>query len=276
VVQDDTLVLALTEPPSGQVQAYLLPTGESGTRCFDQSRKNKALKLDLEACIQVDDAILAFGSGSTRARERVVVVEHAPEPLRAWTARIVPAGELYDSLRKEEAFSGSELNIEGSVVIGDRVKWFQRGNGARRDGREPVDATCEMQLGLLRRYLDEPESNHPPPISRVVQYDLGSVDGVRLTFTDATVINERILFLAVAEDSPDAVQDGPVAGVAIGVMEPDHSARWTLLRDGSGKPFLGKAEGIVVPPGNPRCAYVVVDPDDPDVPADLCVLELNL
>ena len=41
---------------------------DGGTRCFDDTRGDKAAKPDLEACVVHGDTLLAFGSGSTAAR----------------------------------------------------------------------------------------------------------------------------------------------------------------------------------------------------------------
>ena len=77
----------------------------------------------------------------------------------------------------------------------------------------------------------------PPPIRNVVRYDLGRVGDVRLTFTDAIDIGAtdtgegRALFLATAEDSPDAVRDGAVLGTVIGLLEPREPLRWAPLCD---------------------------------------------
>jgi hypothetical protein len=101
---------------------------------------------------------------------------------------------------------------------------------------------------------------------------------VRLTFTDATALKDGLLFLAVAENSPDTYRDGPVAGVVVGVIDrasEERSPRWTRLVDSEGHPYLGKVEGLVLDPENPGRAFAVVDRDDPDLPAELCTVELR-
>jgi len=78
LIQDDANVLVLIEPYSLQVDAIPLPAGEGGLRQFDDLRSNKRFKLDLEACVTVPThdghLLLAFGSGSTCDREKIVML----------------------------------------------------------------------------------------------------------------------------------------------------------------------------------------------------------
>lgn len=268
IVQDDAAFIALLEP-SGDVSAVTLPSGPNGARQFDDGRGNKADKPDLESCFTWSsphkDVLVGLGSGSTRARDRVALVEDHDLS----RGLLVDAGAFYDALRADEHFAGSELNLEGAVLLDDgRVRLFQRGNGAPAGSRLPVDATAHVDAAALLAFLRG--SGSPPPFCDVVQWQLGDIDGVRLTFTDATPTAGRVLFLACAEDSPDAIRDGPVAGTAVGVFDDDDgSARFALLegRDAA------KAEGIVITA--PGRGFLVLDPDDPDAPAELCELELT-
>jgi len=80
VVQDDANFIALVDPASYDVRALTLPAGEGGVRLFGSDRGNKQLKLDLEACVALPDGpggemLVAFGSGSTPQRERIVLVD---------------------------------------------------------------------------------------------------------------------------------------------------------------------------------------------------------
>ena len=274
VVQDDALFVALVDPASAEVGVMALPAGPGAVRCFDQGRGNKAAKPDFEACAVLGDRLLLLGSGSTPARERVAVIEGI-DGGAAPVTRLIEAHGLYASLRAEARFAGSELNIEGALVAGGQLRLFQRGNGAARGELLPVDASCELDLNLLLRYLERGDPAPAPAAQRVIQYDLGAVDGVRLTFTDAAALGADVLYLAAAEDSPDAVLDGPVAGVALGLISASTGqARWTRLRHADGQPFAGKAEGLALDPRIPGSAHIVLDQDDPDLPAELCRVEL--
>jgi hypothetical protein len=275
VVQDDAAFIALVDPATLRVDSITLPAGEGGVRQFDDLRGNKRFKLDLESCTTLRgeggrEMLVAFGSGSAPPREAVVVIEGLDSGDAE--VRVIPAAVLYAQLHAERAFSGSELNVEGVAVVPGALRLFNRGNGAPKDGLRPVDATCDLDLPAFLAWLRAPETTEPPAPANVTQYDLGGVGGVRLTFTDAETVGDAILFSSGAEDSPDAVQDGPVAGTAIGVIDAG-GARWALVVDDAGRPFAGKIEGIST--GAPGRLWAVADPDDPIRATHLLELELT-
>jgi hypothetical protein len=271
VIQDDANFVALLEAESGRVDALTLSAGEGGARCFDDARGNKAHKLDLEACIVHGSRLIVFGSGSTAKRERLVVVD-VPER----RAELIDAGALYAALRARSDFAGSELNIEGAALLaGGRVVLLQRGNGAAQGELLPIDATVELEFDALLAFVERGGTGAPPALGTVTQFDLGAIDGVRLTFTDAAARGGDLVFLAAAEASPDAVRDGPVAGVALGVFDGAGTARWTRLRAEDGSWFAAKAEGLLFDPIRADRAFAVVDADDPERATELVVLELE-
>lgn len=277
VVQDDANFVALVDPATLRATAVPLPAGHGGKRQFDDARGTKAHKLDLEACVSVPggggDLLLAFGSGSSPRRERVALLEGWSGGAPSVALR--DASALYARLRERADFAGGELNLEGAVWMGERVRLFGRGNGAARDGRAATDATCDLEWDALHAFLLAPDAAPPPEPLDVVRYRLGSLDGLRLGFTDAALAGGRLLFSAAAEDSPDATRDGRVAGSALGVFDGPERVRWAVLREPGGAPYAAKVEGLAVPPGPGGRAWVVVDRDDPDAPSELCEVELR-
>ena len=276
VVQDDANFIGVFDPNGARTRAIALPPGHEGLRLFDDHRGNKAHKLDLEACVAVEHAgdtlLLALGSGSTPRREQAVLV-------RGWatgspTVECVHLPQLYDALRAQRAFSGSELNVEGAIVVGDRLRLFGRGNGAPRDGILPVNATCELDWTRFLAHVLDPAREPVPPLAAVVRYDLGTLEGVPLGFTDATIWRDGTLYSAAAEESPDAVRDGRVAGSVIGVID-RAGARWAPLVEPSGRMFDGKVEGVVASRDATDRLLVVVDADDPGASSMLCTVRLR-
>lgn len=260
VAQDDASFLArVTED---EVHPIALPSA-SGIRQFDDGRGNKKDKLDLEAMAVVKhegrEILLAFGSGSAAKREVIVVLDEDDEP------HVIDASAFYRSLPKD--FCGSELNLEGALAFGTStdLMLFQRGNGAPRGTEMPVDATALVDAGALVR-------GELPAVRDVTQWDLGTIEGCKLTFTDATGFGDAILFSAAAENSPDAITDGEVVGCAVGVLDPD-DARWGLVLTESGTPLCDKIEGIARASGDRL--YAVVDVDDPTKPSELLTLQLS-
>jgi hypothetical protein len=266
IVQDDVNALAVRDERS-EVSALLLPRGPGDRRIFDDDLGNKHHKLDLEACVVLPDArVVAFGSGSTSARETIVIVDAAEH------VELFDASALYARLRALPAFSGSELNIEGAVVLGDELLLFQRGNGAPRGGLEPVNAIGAFELTSFLRWLDG-HGSCPFP-SWIMQVELPRSSGVRLSFTDAAVTSDgRVVVLTCAEDSPDAVRDGPILGCSVGLLE-DGKLRLIDVLDEQGQPCLLKLEGIEQRPGTELVFDVVADMDRPSEAARIARLRL--
>lgn len=271
VVQDDAAFLAVIDPETGAVEPVALPAGPDGVRQWDEVRGNKPLKPDLEACITADGRLIAFGSGSTPLRERVLVADGlgTAAPALRW----VPCPELYAALRADTSFSGSEMNIEAAALVDGRVRLFNRGNGAPVGSLLPVNATCDLELRALLDYLDGRTRDSPAP-GGIVTCRLGSLERCPLGFTDAAAVPGGVLFSAAAEASPDTYRDGPVAGSAIGYLG-DRGAAWAPLETGGDTLFRGKVEGISIEPGRPDRLWAVLDHDAPDVPSELCEVELS-
>jgi hypothetical protein len=272
VVQDDSNFVALVDPRTTNVHALALPPGEGGVRLFGTDRGNKQFKPDLEACVTLPDddgeILVAFGSGSTPMRERVVLVRGIPD---APSVEVRDASAFYALLRAAHEFSGSEMNVEGAAWRDGRLLLFNRGNGAPMDGLVPVDATCQVDWARLRAHLLDADAPPPAP-ERITRYELGEIDSWRLTFTDASVVGDALLFAATAEASPNTYDDGPVAGSALGIID-GSGARWVVIESAAGGRFDGKVEGIA--PGlRPGTVLVVIDRDDPRLPSELCEVEL--
>jgi hypothetical protein len=276
LIQDDANFIAVVGADGKGTRALTLPAGEAGLRQFDDVRGNKKYKLDLEACVAIETAgetlFLALGSGSKKRREQVAMV-------RGWEkdepeVTLVHVPQLYDALRREHAFAGSELNVEGAIFVGDRVRLFGRGNGEVRGELRPINATCDLEWPVLLAHLESPESTPPPTPTNVIAYDLGSAGDTLYSFTDATVWRDTVLYCAAAEASPDATRDGPVTGSVLGTIDANR-ARWTSIVDTSGAPLEAKVEGLTAVSGVANRVYAVADADDPAAASRLLTIELR-
>lgn len=239
-VQDDAYAAAWIEPVSRRIEPLLLAgTGEP---------LRKPDKPDFEAALALADGTLVLlGSGSRPTRTRI--------------ARIAPgkAIEMLDAPALYEAIAAAVAttpNIEGALVVDGALKLFHRGSGGQPSAI--LDFPADVLEGRHARIL------------RITLWDLGAVGDVPLTFTDAAVFGATVLYLAVAENTPDAIVDGPVAGAAVGMLEAG-AARWAPLLDVTGQVALCKPEGIAVCRDT---VYLITDPDDPAMPAELCRLQL--
>jgi hypothetical protein len=274
VVQDDAHFIALVDVAAPTtVDVVALPAGVGGLRQFDSVRGNKRHKFDLESMIAVDvggaATLLALGSGSTAAREVLVVVTFGSDGI---DARIVALPALFALLKSRRDFAGDELNIEGMVIVDDALRLVNRGNGAGIG----ADAMVDIPLAAFLEHIASPSETPPPVPGRCWRFDLGAIDGVRLTFTDATRARDgRLVVLAAAEASPNTVDDGEVVGTAIGVFNTDDGPTLYALLDEHGQPLCDKVEGIALDPQDADVAWIVVDKDDPAAPAQLLRVSLS-
>ncbi len=283
IIQDDASLVALVNPHTMHVRAIPLPGDSQGLRQFDKLRGNKRDKLDLECCFVLRESgletLFALGSGSSDKREIIVrlrTLEHGRSRV-GYHVQTTNAHAFYAALRARTDFSGSELNLEGAVVQGDCVVLFQRGNGAPRGDVPPINATCQVNLDCLVRYLDDSEHTPAPDPYHIKRYDLGSIGGVPLTFTDAAQSegDDGIVFLASAEASPNAVDDGEVMGTVLGTMEHDGAFTLISLEDEQGAACRFKVEGLVLAEDDASRAWLVVDSDDTTRPALLLDVKLE-
>jgi hypothetical protein len=259
IVQDDVHALALLDA-DGNVEPLLLPAAADGVLLFDEAHGNKRAKLDLEAALCLPDGrFLALGSGATPARERIVLVSPDHE------ARILDAAPLYAALRAVPQFAGGELNIEGALLVGGTIKLFQRGSSARNTQAHAPNTIGDLSLESFLAWLDR--GGEAPVLLSCVQFDLGEVRDVRFGFTDAALLaGGRLAFLACAEDSSDAVHDGPVLGCRFGVIDGDEITVADIV-DATGELITLKLEGIESRPGEIGRFDVVADQDLPEAAA---------
>jgi hypothetical protein len=252
VIQDDAAFVGTVAP--GEISAIPLPRGIGGRRRFEVGLGNKQDKLDLEACVAIDDEVWAIGSGSSEMRERIALIGYA--------TKIVDASALYRKIRDE---LGHAINLEGVARVGEQLWMFHRGNTGAGD-RGP--AVIKIDLASFKDWLHG--SGPTPTIAGSIPYDLGMIEGFTLGFTDAVGVGAKVYFLAAAEASPNAIDDGRVLGSVFGVIARDTVRVAPLSHDGA--PL--KAEGLAIDPKNPRHAWVAIDPDDVEQPARLYEIEL--
>ena len=281
VIQDDAAFIALVDPQTGVADALVLPAGADGVRQFDDARGNKQLKLDLESIVGWSNGnmttLAAFGSGSLQRREVVVLVElHATALDARWAITVsaidvFEASTFYSMLQQSADFAGSDMNVEGALLVDGTLRLFSRGNGATRDDRQPLDASCDVRWHALLAHLRDPSLVPAPSPQRITQYELGLLEGVRLSVTDVCACPSGTMFCAAAEESPDARRDGAVRGSVLGVLPTDSHlrGRWTPVLDEQRRPFTGKIEGVYLDPRREGHVFLTVDCDSHAQPSEL-------
>jgi hypothetical protein len=255
VVADDELSLAaFTRSPAEPGTLWPLRCGTLPA----EAEARKAAKPDWEALVLLGGELLAVPSGSTSGRMRGAVLPLAGAA-PAGDARPVDFAPLYSHL--EAAVAPKGLNIEGACVRGADLLLFQRGNAA-----SGCNAVVTLDLAATQAAIAARAPLPATLVRGVRRYDLGSLRGVPLGFTDAAACSDGgIVFLAAAEATSNAYDDAPVAGSVVGFM--DRTGAVTAVHELV--PAI-KAEGLAVEAtAGGRVLWIVSDGDDPAVPAGL-------
>jgi hypothetical protein len=270
IVQDDATHAAWWRDGSAGAVRVVPPV--DGLEVFSVGAGTKALKPDFEAAcaVSVDgaDGVLLLGSGSAAARMRASLVTAGPAGPDTAVADLAP---VYGGVAAALGLGVDRLNLEGACVVGDRLRWFQRGNLT-----EGVpSASVEVDLAALLAAVTGRAPADRVTAGGVRRYDLGTVAGVALAVTDAVALpGGRVLVSVAAEDTPNAVDDGPVVGSALALLDDDGPVASVPLPGSPAGPY--KVEGLAVreTTADGLRLLAVTDADDPDVASEL--LELHL
>jgi hypothetical protein len=261
IVQDDATHAAWQRP--GGVRPVRVVDAVDGHETFSSAAGTKHLKPDFEAAcpVTVDgrDGVLLLGSGSTAARMRASLVTLGPD---GPAFRVADLTAVFLRVAAVLGVPPDRLNLEGACRTGDRLRWFQRGNSAAGVPSASADVDLAALVAAVRG-----DGQPDVAVARPRRYDLGTVAGVALSVTDAVALPDgRVVVSAAAEDTPNAVDDGPVVGAALAVLDGDRVASVAALPDPD------KVEGLAL--RGPASFLAVVDADDPEAPS--AQLELRL
>ena len=160
----------------------------------------KKEKSDFEA-ITFHNGFHVFGSGSGINRKQLVTISENGE-----TTTFHSLEKLYTDCKKVAGISDEDFNIEGAAIHKDDLLLFNRGNGPARKN------------GIFRiRKWNKPNKSQPVfhPVS------LPEIGDTVFGFTDALLLDGKIVFLAAAEAVASTYLDGEVLGSMIGTINPD-------------------------------------------------------
>lgn len=266
VAQDDATHAAEIRA-DGRVVPLRLLDPVRGLDTFSESTGTKHLKPDLEAACEVttadgQPAVLLLGSGSLPARMRGVVVEESGARVRS--AGLAP---LYARVATALGIDPADLNLEGVTPVEGGLRWFQRGVPARGVASASIDVDTD---GLLAALTGTGEAAHVM-LGSPRTYEVGAVDGHPLAVTDAVTLHDgTVLASAAAEDTPNAVDDGPVLGSVLALLDDDggsDGAVTAAISDPSGHPVKVEGLAVVEDSGDLATVLAVVDSDDPAAPS---------
>ena len=258
VVADDELHLGVFGTNSSE-PGHLIRLLEGALP--DSAPGRKKQKPDLEAITLVPPygdyphgALLALGSGSRRNRRVGAVLGLDAQGVARGSPQVVDLSPLLAPLDDEFA----ALNIEGAVISGGELRLFQRGNK-----RHAQNAIVRFRLSALLDVLSSGQAGAIRP-SAISTFDLGQIDGIPLSFTDAAALPDgTMVFTAVAENTDDTYNDGSCAGAAVGIIDDQLRGMHPLDRPYKVEGVDARVDGDVVR------LLLVTDADDADTPAAL-------
>ena len=170
----------------------------SRIQLFEKGQENipKKDKFDFESIALKGNELHILSSGSTSKREKRIIYN-----LETTAIAEKDLSKLYQSLKETTSISDEELNIEGVIFSNEKWYLFQRGNGA--NSRNGVFKTKSLEIESLTEFIE---------------VSLPKIKHVETSFTDAILVEDKIYFLATAEDTISTYDDGEILGSLIGRM----------------------------------------------------------
>lgn len=186
--------------------------------------ERKARKPDLEVLTRLPPfaghpggALLALASGSTRNRRSGALLSLEANGAVIDTPHLIDCSGLFETLEHLVP----ALNIEGAVVVDERLRLLHRGSKGH-----PQSANIDVFLPDVLHALGTSDSVDTAKLLGIRFVDLGTMAGIPLGFTDGAALPDgAVIFTAVAEDSQNTYEDGPCAGAAVGILDRDGRVR---------------------------------------------------
>jgi len=199
LVYKDNSLFVISDNSSFLYEFHIQEKELSRIKLFENSQENipKKDKFDFESITLKGNELHLLGSGSTSKREKRIVYN-----LETAVIEVKDLSKLYKSLKETSSISDDELNIEGALFCNEKWHLFQRGNGAN------------SKNGIFKTKSLEIESQ-----ANFVKVQLPKIKHVETSFTDAILVEDKIYFLATAEDTNSTYDDGEILGSLIGRMD---------------------------------------------------------
>ena len=195
----------------------------------ENSQENipKKDKYDFESITLKGNKLYIFGSGSTSKREKHLIYNLNNKEVSETNLSIV-----YEKLKKETSISDEDLNIEGALFYEKELYLFQRGNGSNSKNGIAI--------------INEKENKN----IKFIGFQLPKIKHIEATFTDAVLVEDKIYFLATAEDTTSTYDDGEILGSSIGridikTMTIDFNIKISETQKFEGLTLYNKTEGKI-------------------------------
>jgi hypothetical protein len=154
-------------------------------------------KPDFESITLKGNNLVLLASGSTDKRNKLFKYNINSKKIKEKSFE-----EFYRKLKSELEIKEDELNIEGLIITDKKILLFQRGNGST------------SRNGII--YADDEPDN---PKFKFIPFELPNIKNVPATVTDAILVEDKIYFLAAAEDTSSTYDDGEVLGSIVGSID---------------------------------------------------------
>ncbi|PKB15722.1 hypothetical protein [Flavobacterium sp. 5] len=187
---------------SGFLYEYAIPSQTLQLhKIIENASENiiKSEKPDFEAITHFGDKLYVFGSGSTQKRNKMIQINTQEKEISTNDLT-----DLYSVMQSFGEIKPEDFNIEGAIYTGEEWYLFNRGNG---ESAKNVMFTIQGK-NLINEFNILSNS-----------YKLPKIKGVRSSFTDAVAIDDKIYFLATAEDTKSTYHDGKILGSFIGCID---------------------------------------------------------
>lgn len=212
-------------------------------------------KPDFESLTHFQDTLYVFGSGSTDKRNAMIEFDLKTRK-KSTSNNLV---DLYAVMQSFGNIKPEDFNLEGAIYDGENWYFFNRGNGS---------SNKNVIFTLHAKKLNEEFSL----LSN--DYKLPKIKGVRSSFTDAILVDDKIYFLATAENTVSTYEDGEILGSLIGRIDLE-----TMKIDFTRKiSSTNKFEGLTLfSKNNDQIQFLLCEDNDSDVlESSIFKLSINL
>ena len=176
-----------------RLEKYLLKEGQQ------TQQVSKAEKMDIEAIVNKEGVLYVFGSGSTPSREFGFSIFKGNKQISP-----IHLGRLYEAMRSIAQIDRGDFNIEGVVQYKNTWLFLNRGNGPA--GRNVIFTVHGNDLTKgFRLAFDE--------------VCLPQTGGKSFGFSDATIVADKLFFIATSEEGKSTYHDGKVGGTLFGALD---------------------------------------------------------
>ena len=203
---------------SGFLYEYNLDDKTLNTHQIIENAESNILKKDkpdFESICLKNNNLYIFGSGSTKKREQRIKFNLSTREIKTKDLT-----KFYKKLKTKANFSDDDLNIEGSFFFKENLYLLNRGNGK-------MSKNGIFIYNKSKKSLD------------YTTFQLPIINDFETSFTDGIVVENKIYFLATAENTTSTYLDGEIYGSIIGIIDLEKMELEKYLQVSNNQKFEG-------------------------------------